>query len=201
MRMKGKVINWNSDKAFGFIEPNGGGEHIFIHKTALANRKRVPEISDIITFSLGKDKQGRYCATEATFSGEKVNKKQAGNVSKFSIIISFLFLAAISLSWWAGYLPIKLLYAYWGLSTLTLLAYANDKIKAKKGAWRTKESTLHLFALLGGWPGAAFAQQLLRHKSQKREFRMTFWVTTIINICLFTWLNIPQAEKYLAFFN
>jgi uncharacterized membrane protein YsdA (DUF1294 family)/cold shock CspA family protein len=201
MRMKGKVINWNSDKAFGFIEPNGGGEHIFIHKTSLANRKRVPEISDIITFSLGKDKQGRYCASEATFSDEKVKKKQAGNVSKFSIIISFLFLAAISLAWSAGYLPIKLLYAYWGLSALTFLAYSNDKIKAQKGAWRTKESTLHLFALLGGWPGAAFAQQFLRHKSQKREFRMTFWVTTILNISLFTWLNTPQAEKYLALFN
>jgi cold shock CspA family protein len=60
MRMKGKLIKWNDDKAFGFIAPNGGGDHVFIHKTALSNRKRIPKINDVITFTISKDKQGRY---------------------------------------------------------------------------------------------------------------------------------------------
>lgn len=199
MRLKGKIAQWNEEKAFGFIEPNGGGDNLFIHKTALANRKRVPKFGESITFSLNKDNQGRYCATAATFTCEKFTKKQAGNFSHFSIILSMLFLAAISLAWMLGYLPINLLYAYWGLSTLTFLVYANDKRKAQKGAWRTKESSLHLLALLGGWPGAAFAQQFLRHKSQKRAFRSAFWLSIILNISLFTWLNSPRAAKYLAF--
>jgi len=200
--MKGKIIKWNEDKAFGFITPNGGGDDVFIHKTALTNRKRVPEISDVITFSISKDKQGRYCASEATFTGEKFKKKQAGrSISKLSIFLATLFLASISLAYVVGYLPIKLLYVYWGLSTFTFLAYANDKIKAQKGAWRTKESTLHLFALLGGWPGAAIAQQFLRHKSQKREFRIGFWFTVFINISIFIWLNTLGAENYLALFS
>jgi cold shock CspA family protein len=42
MRMKGKLIKLNADKTFGFIQPNGGGEHVFIHKTALSNRSRTP---------------------------------------------------------------------------------------------------------------------------------------------------------------
>jgi cold shock CspA family protein len=60
MRMKGKLIKWNDDKAFGFIAPNGGGDHVFIDKTALSNRKRIPKINDVITFTISKDKQGRY---------------------------------------------------------------------------------------------------------------------------------------------
>ena len=60
MRLKGKLIKWNEDKAFGFIAPNGGGDHVFIHKTAFSNRKRTPKINDVITFSISKDKQGRY---------------------------------------------------------------------------------------------------------------------------------------------
>jgi uncharacterized membrane protein YsdA (DUF1294 family) len=48
-----------------------------------------------------------------------------------------------------------------------------------EGAIKTPESNLHLLALAGGWPGALFAQQFLRHKSAKAEFRGTFWVTVV----------------------
>ena len=91
MRLKGKLIKWNKEKAFGFIVPNGGGEHVFIHKTALSNRKRTPQVNDVITFSITKDKQGRYCADDATFSGEKLKKKQAKSTSEFSIYLSVIF--------------------------------------------------------------------------------------------------------------
>ena len=46
--------------------------------------------------------------------------------------------------------------------------------KAQLGAWRTQESTLHMLALTGGWPGAALAQQIFRHKSSKKTFRRVF---------------------------
>jgi cold shock CspA family protein len=65
--LKGKEIQWNTEKAFGFIRPNGGGDHIFIHKTALINRNHTPQLNGIITFSITKAKDGRYCACEATF--------------------------------------------------------------------------------------------------------------------------------------
>jgi len=200
MRIKGKLIKWNDDKGFGFIAPNGGGDHVFIHKTALSNRKRIPKINDVITFSISKDKRGRYCADEATFTGEKLKQKQAKNVSKFSIYLSVMFLSTITLSYFLGYIPQKLVLAYFGLSVITYLAYAFDKSKAQRGAWRTKESTLHLFALIGGWPGAAIAQQVLRHKSQKREFRIGFWFTVIVNVGALLWLMSSRGEQLLVIF-
>ena len=200
MRLKGKLIKWDDEKAFGFIVPNGGGDHVFIHKSAFSNRQRTPKIKDIITFSIVKDKQGRYCADEATFSGEKLKKKQAKNVSKFSIYLSVIFLVLMITALGIGRMPINLVLLYLGGSTLTFILYANDKSKAKRGAWRTPESTLHLFALAGGWPGAAIAQQTLRHKSQKKEFRFVFWLTVIANFCALAWLMSSSGEQLMNIF-
>jgi uncharacterized membrane protein YsdA (DUF1294 family)/cold shock CspA family protein len=200
MQMKGKLIKWHADKAFGFIAPNVGGAEVFIHKTAFSNRNRIPQVNDVITFSITKDNQGRYCADEATFSGEKLNKKQAKNVSEFSIYLALLFLGSISIAFFLNHIPKNLLFAYIGLSGVTFLAYWLDKSKAQRGAWRTQESTLHLFSLLGGWPGAAIAQQVLRHKSQKREFRTGFWVTVIVNCSALVWLMSADGKNWLVLF-
>lgn len=200
MRYKGKLIKWNVDKAFGFIQPNAGGADIFIHKSALFNRKRTPQINDIITFSMTKGKDGRRCASDATFSGEKLKNLQSKkntSLSAFSTYLSLLFLAVITAAYYAGQFPQKLLLSYFCLSIITFLAYAFDKSKARRGAWRVKESRLHFFAIIGGWPGAAIAQQLLRHKSYKREFRMVFWFTVMTNISLLIFLYLSASRKYL----
>jgi uncharacterized membrane protein YsdA (DUF1294 family) len=56
---------------------------------------------------------------------------------------------------------------------------------------------LHFLSLAGGWSGAALAQQFLRHKSSKREFRNIFWITVAINIGGLMWLYSSQGAKYL----
>jgi uncharacterized membrane protein YsdA (DUF1294 family)/cold shock CspA family protein len=203
VRYKGKLIKWNSDKAFGFILPNGGGANVFMHKTALCNRQRTPQINDIITFSISKDKNGKVCASDATFSGEKLKSKAANKApqknSTFSIYLSFLFLAAITGAYVMNQFPQKLLFVYFCFSVITFFVYAFDKSKAQRGAWRIQESTLHMFALIGGWPGAAMAQQLLRHKSKKQKFRTVYWITVIINIGGLLWLYLSSGGEYVTF--
>lgn len=75
-----------------------------------------------------------------------------------------------------------LTYAYVVMSVLTFCVYAYDKYKAKKGAWRTSERTLHIMELFCGWPGALIAQKLLRHKSYKKSFSVVFWLMVVINV-------------------
>lgn len=87
-----------------------------------------------------------------------------------------------------------------GLSVVTFLSYWFDKSKAQRGTWRTQESTLHIFSLLGGWPGAAIAQKVLRHKSQKREFRTGFWFTVVVNCSALSWLMSAGGEHWLVLF-
>ena len=96
---------------------------------------------------------------------------------------------------WAGRLPILTLAAMPILNLLTFFVYWNDKHAARTGRWRTKEDTLHLLGLLGGWPGAWFAHQILRHKSSKAEFRATYWATVLIHCAALTgWLFWLQSK-------
>jgi uncharacterized membrane protein YsdA (DUF1294 family) len=65
------------------------------------------------------------------------------------------------------------------------------------GAWRTAENRLHVLALLGGWPGALIAQQVLRHKSRKASFRFTFWVTVVLNCVALAWLFTAGGAAFV----
>ncbi|EHS52866.1 protein of unknown function DUF1294 [Rhizobium sp. PDO1-076] len=50
--------------------------------------------------------------------------------------------------------------------------YAFDKISAREGGWRVRESTLIFLAVTGGGTGAFLCQRLLRHKTRKPPFRL-----------------------------
>ena len=77
---------------------------------------------------------------------------------------------------------------YITVSIVTFCVYAYDKSAARNGRWRTRESTLHILALTGGWPGALMAQRILRHKSRKPEFQRVFLVTVVLNWGLLLYL-------------
>ena len=78
-----------------------------------------------------------------------------------------------------------LLYA--GASMLCFAFYAIDKSAARAGRDRISESMLLSLGFVGGWPGAIVAQQLLRHKTAKRAFRVRFWTSVVANIAIFLW--------------
>ncbi|BDZ64709.1 DUF1294 domain-containing protein [Agromyces mangrovi Wang et al. 2018] len=103
----------------------------------------------------------------------------------------------------AAFLPIALFAVLWVVLALTVgtpawlgivyavasvvafVLYAVDKRAAGAGRRRTPESTLLTAGLVGGWPGAIVAQQALRHKTVKREFRVPFWITVVVNVLAF----------------
>lgn len=90
-------------------------------------------------------------------------------------------------------LPIIFLW-YVTASLATVLAYGVDKSAAERNRWRVKESTLHMLALVGGWPGALIAQRMFRHKSRKPSFQAGFTITVIVNclaLVLFWWARSP----------
>ncbi|EBO5471052.1 DUF1294 domain-containing protein [Salmonella enterica] len=74
--------------------------------------------------------------------------------------------------------------AMWFLlaNVLTLEIYGIDKTAARKTWRRVPESTLLVFGVVGGWPGAIVGQQLFRHKTQKQPFKTYFIVSVIVSI-------------------
>lgn len=99
----------------------------------------------------------------------------------FSEIFATVFLLGLLGAALAGFVPLFLLVVYVLMSLITMGFYYFDKNAARSGGWRTKESVLHVLALLCGWPGALFAQQWFRHKTQKQPFRAIFLLTVVLN--------------------
>ena len=66
--------------------------------------------------------------------------------------------------------------------------YGLDKLKAKKGLWRIKESTLLLIAALGGSVGALLGMEVFRHKTKHWQFKVLVPVFLVLHIALAVWL-------------
>ena len=197
-RQQGQIKKWQEDKGFGFIETEAG-EQVFFHMSEFKARRR-PTLGEAVVFSVGRDNQGRMQAKqvqELGFVQQQMAQKnqqirqrnqersaqadfEAGQKKRLFVGVGFymvLILLAVmdKLSWLVvGW--------YIALGLITYLMYAKDKAAAQIGEWRTPESTLHLLSTLGGWVGAMVAQTYLRHKSQKADFRMTYYLTVLINM-------------------
>ena len=82
------------------------------------------------------------------------------------------------------------LQVYAMLSIASFCLYGFDKYRATNSGWRLRENMLHLFDLLGGWPGGYLAQRFFHHKTSKRSFQMIFWATALVHNLAWIWLFI-----------
>jgi len=192
MRYQGKVTRWKDEQGFGFIVPNGGGEAVFLHIKSFSRRGRRPVDGEIVTYDLVFDGKARARAQSVAFVDESAIVP-LGKSDAVWLLMALVSMAFVVHAAWLGKLP-KLAPAIYVVASLFAFAvYAWDKSAARNGEWRTQESTLHLLALVGGWPGALFAQKLLRHKSKKTSFQVMFWVTVLANCGVLGWLMSPQG--------
>lgn len=88
----------------------------------------------------------------------------------------------MSLTW-----AVIVLAAYALMSVVTLAVYWWDKRRARAGGWRVPEATLHVLALLGGWPGAIAGVMWLRHKSRKWSFLIVLVATLVLHAGVWAW--------------
>ncbi len=118
-----------------------------------------------------------------------------------SLAYGLMLAWAALLAWgvWTQRLPLWTLAALAALNVVTLWMYAADKNAARTGRWRIPESQLHLLSLLGGWPAAWLAQQSMRHKSSKAEFRAVYWVTIVLHCGALAWVVLAKTRLPLSF--
>ena len=197
MRYQGRITMWKDHKGFGFIDPNGGGDRVFVHIKSFANSQRRPEGNELVTYELASDERGRPQARAVAFVGERWVPPRAAGRSNFPLLLAAGFLIVVAAAVFLGRLPKIVFPLYLGTSIVAFIAYAIDKSAARRDAWRIPESTLHLLALACGWPGALTAQRLLRHKSAKASFQFTFWVTVTLNCGALGWLLSPYSARLL----
>lgn len=114
---------------------------------------------------------------------------------KVPLLLAALFLACLAGAAWFAYLPPVVPAAYAIFSISAFAVYAIDKSAARHGRWRTPEKTLHMLALIGGWPGALLAQKILRHKSQKSSFQAFFLLTVLANCTMLGWFLYTMYSR------
>lgn len=204
-RSEGRIRSWKDDKGFGFIEPDGGGDDLFVHASAFDVEGRRPAVGDRVSFDTGRDRKGRPCALRVVMAGAAMKTRrveargespaQWGGATLFLIPLFLLLMVAVSLLWRAPYGWFLL---YLTVSLVTVALYAIDKQQAAMGAMRVPEARLHLLSLVGGWPGALVAQQFLRHKTVKPSFRRLFWITVVLNVAAYLFLTSPLGGPLVA---
>lgn len=195
--IKGIISKWDDHRGFGFIKNISTNKEVFFHVSQFSKRYKNPVVGLHVKFQLSVDKENRKCAVEVVPINGHGKVTVASKQLKSSLILSFVFFFVIGGLVFIKKLPILIFYIYLAMSILLFLMYAKDKSAAQKGKWRTPESTLHLFSLMGGWPGATIAQSKLRHKSKKLSFRAYYWLTVIINCCVLGWLSTTQEGQSL----
>ena len=113
----------------------------------------------------------------------------------FSLAFLLMIIALVYLQKLSG----VIIYFYLMLSIITFSFYRMDKFSAKKRYWRISEKRLHFMSLFGGWPCALLAQQILRHKSSKRSFRIISVLTVLVNLASLVALFTKQRQLMMQF--
>jgi uncharacterized membrane protein YsdA (DUF1294 family)/cold shock CspA family protein len=201
MRIDGTLTSWNDERGFGRIESRQGGEPIFVHISAWPRGHGRPQVGQAVTLEVETGPKGKRAKAvqlvqvrRAPRPTERARQAQWGTATLFAIPGFLVLYAVIAIIWRP---PLWVAGLYLLLSAATFIAYARDKAAAASGSWRTPESTLHLLALTGGWPGALLAQQFLRHKSTKPRFRQVFWATALLNVIGLVVLASPGRQILL----
>ena len=70
------------------------------------------------------------------------------------------------------------------MSVIAFVAYAVDKNKARKGAWRIPEKVLLSLSFFGGAIGGYLAMHTVRHKTKKWYFHLVNLLGLIWQIVL-----------------
>lgn len=221
MRKQGTVVRWDAERGFGFIRSPDTAVEIFFHRRDYSEN-RAPAEGLSVTFEeihVG-GKGPRALSVRPTpntietpapaiepddpaallprsrparrSTPPHVNKREERLYWTALGLMGFwllLWLVGIGL----GRFPWVILTGVIMINLATFYVYWRDKEAAIQGGWRASENQLHGLALLGGWPGAWFAHQILRHKSSKQAFRTLYWVTVAVNfLALLAWIFWPR---------
>lgn len=197
-REVGILARWNDDRGFGFIVVEGKPD-VFAHISSFVPGSARPSVGDELVFTRAVASDGKEQARDVASTAIAPKPRRTWQVAA-ALMVGAAFAAALIVVQVLFGLPIWVMWLYAIASAVTFVAYAIDKRAARRNTWRIEEGTLLVLGLLGGWPGALIAQETLRHKTVKKEFRAAFWGTVVINVLLIGTAATPLGEAIVDTF-
>src|SRR3546814_9086020 len=125
MRLAGRISDWNDDKGYGFVTPNGGGDRAFVHIKAFQPGSRPPVDGDLVSYAVMRNGRGRSNAAEVRFAGQRIAQRKPTQAPTrmqrrlrvSAVLVTFVVGTAI------GFLPTVVAIASSGLRLLVYLMY------------------------------------------------------------------------------
>ena len=216
MQKAGTVVRWEADRGFGFIRSPQTDADVFFHVRDFRG-PGTPQVGMAVRYeeihvggkgpramavaAMQSVAQVRPRADARVRSAARPDARRAASRDPWLKPVLWAALAwALALAWAvaAGHLPGWIVPAWLALNLGTFVVYWRDKWAAQRGHWRTSENTLHLWSMLGGWPMARVAQQVLRHKSAKASFQRTYWLTTALHVAaVMAWVVLSGRPAWV----
>lgn len=222
-KKQGTVVRWDSEKAFGFIRCPDIPADVFFHLRDFSGPAKPSEGLKVLFEDIhvgGKGPRGLSVEPARNTivneppappplpaEAQLLPRSQPASRSQWQkrreerplwvglgLIAFWLLLWLVGIG--MGRFPWVILTAVVLINLATFYMYWRDKDAAVNETQRTPEEQLHALAVAGGWPGAWFAQQILRHKTVKQPFRLIYWGTVAVNMCaLLAWIAWPALSS------
>ncbi len=191
IKLTARIVAWEVGRGQGHLSFEK--HRIPLHRDDFTILHKQPEVGDVVEFRLGRNERGQIFAQEAEHhnDGGRIRVRHLGVLAVLLAAPGWALYQLIDRNDWRLVVGCAA-----GMSTIGFLVYWLDKLRARHGEWRVAESTLHLVAALGGWPGAYLAQKHFRHKASKIRFLLLFWlIVTVHQFAAFDYLQDWQGLR------
>lgn len=107
MRTHGKLVKWNDERGFGFIEPSSGTEEVFVHVSAFPCDNVRPRVGEFISFDIDQRADGKKQALRVMRPGTRTpeakrsDPKPATAVERGQLVTLISVLLVAALGWYA----------------------------------------------------------------------------------------------------